>query len=125
MQGRRKLRGRLGATGSALRSVVGMPHSLLQAPRRLLGRVVAPAVVVALAVGGLRKVGELLGEGALAQLLASGAEAPAAAGGLYVAVGAEALEIRTESRGRDGEKTRKLVRIGCFGEALGAHPIHR
>src|SRR5215210_6852211 len=119
MHGRMKLRGSACGLGSQ------DTGSLLQAPRRLLGRVVAPAVVVAFPVGRFREVGELLGEGALAHLLAAGAEPPAAAGGLYVAVGAEALQVRAEGRGWDRQKARKLVRAGCLGEALRAHPVHR
>ena len=56
-------------------SGVDMSRPLLEAASRLLGRVVAPAVVVALAVAGTREVRELLGEAALAALLAERAAA--------------------------------------------------
>src|SRR6266540_4228714 len=68
-----KLRGRAGGSGGA--RTLG---PLLQATGRLLGRLVAPAVLVALAVGRAGEVGELLRERALAGLRARVRQAVAA-----------------------------------------------
>src|SRR3954466_627075 len=62
-------------------SAVDMSGTILQAPRRLIGRVVAPAVLVALPVAGARHVGELVGERALRVVSATRAEAVGVAGG--------------------------------------------
>src|SRR3712207_6065272 len=91
MLGRRKLRGSGGSMWS-----VDMVRALLQAARRLLGRVVAPAIVVALAMPRLRHVGELLGERALAALQAAVGHPEAGSGRLEVAVAGEALEVRRQ-----------------------------
>src|SRR3954452_13082226 len=107
------------------RSAVDMSGTILQAPRRLLGRVVAPAVLVALAVAGARHVGELVGERALGLAAPALAEAVALAVALEVPVADHPLEDRRERRGLDGQEADELDRGGRVGQPLGVHPVHR
>src|SRR5262245_26067355 len=98
---------------------------LLQALRRLLGGGMAPAVFVTLAVRGPREVGELVGEGALAELLSLCGQPEAVALDLEIALVGEAHEELADGRGRHREEARKLGGGRALGEALGAHPVHR
>src|SRR4051812_48245483 len=101
MQGRRKLRGSCG-------SGVDMTFALLQAGGRRLRRVVAPAVVVALAVVRLGQPGELFRERALAERRAVVGERVAGILEREQAVLPEALEVRRERVRRHREEAREL-----------------
>src|SRR5437899_1014999 len=98
---------------------------LLEAPRRLLGRLVAPAIVVALTVCLAGETCELLGERALAELRPFGCQAEAVAVALEIPVGHETLEIRLERRLRHGEEARQLGGGGPIAEAFRRNPVHR
>src|SRR5262249_55807065 len=117
-QGRRKFFGRAGA-GS-----VGM-GPLLEALGRLLRRGMTPAVLVALPVGRAREIRELVGEGALPELLTLRGEAEAIPLHLEVALLGEANEELAQGGRRYGEEARELRCGGPLDEALGAHPVHR
>src|SRR5215211_9525049 len=115
MQGRRKLRG----SGSCAPSGGLDAMALLQAAGCLLGRVVAPAVLVALAVALTGHVGELVRERALALVLAVRRQRHAGAGALEQTVGDEALEVRRERFGGHGEEAGELLLGRRVGDALG------
>src|SRR5262249_12980428 len=99
--------------------------SLLKAASCLLGRGVAPAVLVALAMRRPGEVGEFIGEGTLAQLdaLLRQLEAIALAG--EVALLLEAHHERPESLGGDRQEPGELGCGGALREPLRAHPVHR
>src|SRR4051794_34801898 len=105
-------------------SAVDMSGTILQAPRRLLGRVVAPAVLVALAVAGARHVGELVGERAFGLAAPALAEAVALAVALEVPVADHPLEDRRQRRGLDGQEADELDRGGGGGPPPRARPLH-
>src|SRR5262249_13577469 len=104
---------------------MGMAGSLIEAPCRLFGRVGAPAVLVALATGRPGQISELLGKAALARLLAASGERVALAAQGQPAVDHEAVEVRGQRLGWNGEEARKLTRPRSVREPLGAHPVHR
>src|SRR5262245_16372580 len=99
--------------------------SLLQTARGLLGRGVAPAVLVAFAVSRSREIGELVGEGTLAQLGALLRQPEAIALPLEVALLLEAHHERTECLRRHRQESGELRGRGSLGETLGTHPVHR
>src|SRR5262245_15819973 len=98
--------------------------SLLQTASRLLGRVMTPAVVVALAVSRPCQIGELVGEGSLAEQRPGLGERVAALYPPKVAVGHETLQVRNQRLHRHREEARELARRVGAGQPLGVHPVH-
>src|SRR5215210_7813479 len=84
MHGRRKFRGSPGSGADTC--------PLLKAASRLLWRIMAPAVVVAVAVRGPRQLGELRGKCPLADLGPAFGEPKAGGDALEVAIAHEPLE---------------------------------
>src|SRR5215213_2777129 len=101
-----------------------MAPPLLEALGGLLRRVVAPAVLVALAVARAGETRELVGERALAELLAFPGEPVARAGPLEPVILGEGLEVGLEDVRGHGEEARELRGGRRLRDALGAHPVH-
>src|SRR5919201_3364479 len=97
----------------------------LETARRLLGRLVAPAVLVALAVRLTGQPGELVRERPLAELFPLRRHPVAAAGVLEVAVADKPVEIDGQRRRGDGEEAGELLGRRRVCEPLAGEPVHR
>src|SRR4051794_3228748 len=103
---------------------VGMSPAVLEAARRLFRGVVAPAVVVALAVTLARHVGELVSERALALLLSVCGESHTLADRLQQSIRDEAVKVRLQRRRGYGQEAGQFVGARRVGDTLRAHPVH-
>src|SRR5918995_5156785 len=98
---------------------------LLEAAGRLLGRGVAPAVLVALSVSRTGQVRELVREGALAELLAPRSEPEPLTVRVEITVVAEPHQEATDEWLGNRQEARELWHGGPPGEAFRSHPVHR
>src|SRR5687767_5188302 len=101
-----------------------MLDPLLEAASGLLRRVVAPAVLVALAVRLSGQPGELLREAALAGLPSELAQPEANLRRLEIALGHEALEVGRERRRGDGQEAGEVLGARLLQQPLGVQPVH-